>query len=169
MNTTGVADLRISGGLLLPHLVRERVAAALPGVERDRLLDLLMVVNALVENALEHAEGPRELRLCRWPVRVEVDDASPQLLPVLGRPGRRHRGLLLVNRLASRWGVLPSTGVKTVWAEAGWSLPQPPPALARPQDAHPPEGRGPNGSGPNESSPNGLDPRDLSAEGLHLD
>ncbi|ACU35869.1 ATP-binding protein [Actinosynnema pretiosum subsp. pretiosum] len=165
MNTTGVADLRISGGLLLPHLVRERVAAALPGAERDRLLDLLMVVNALVENALEHAEGPRELRLCRSPVRVEVDDASPQLLPVLGRPGRRHRGLLLVNRLASRWGVLPSAGVKTVWAEAGWSLPQPsPPALALPRD-----GRGPNGSDPNESSPNGLGPRDLSAEGLHLD
>ncbi|GAA2696288.1 MULTISPECIES: ATP-binding protein [Actinosynnema] len=164
MNTTGVADLRISGGLLLPHEVRERVAAALPGAERDRLLDLLMVVNALVENALEHAEGPRELRLTRSPVRVEVDDASPQLLPVLGRPGRRHRGLLLVNRLASRWGVLPSAGVKTVWAEAGWSLPG---AGAGPGPGV--TGWRSNGSDPNESSPNGLTPGDLSGEGLHLD
>ncbi|MFI9007822.1 ATP-binding protein [Actinosynnema sp. NPDC053489] len=88
-----------------------------------KLLDLLLIADALLTNAFEHAAAPRRLRLSRGDgrvVRVEVHDASPELLPVLGRPGgrgTRDRGLLLVNRLASRWGIDPGSGHKAVWGE----------------------------------------------------
>lgn len=95
-----------------------------PDLDRAKLLDLLLVADALLTNAFEHARAPRRLRLSRPSggrvVRVEVEDASPQLLPVLGRlcgGGLRNHGLLIVNRLASRWGVEPHARYKTVWGE----------------------------------------------------
>ncbi|WP_447007462.1 ATP-binding protein [Saccharothrix isguenensis] len=103
---------------------RRWIAENLPDLDRARLLDLLVIADALLTNAFEHASAPRRLRL-RLPqeegvVRVEVDDASPELLPVLGKPGAtglHHRGLLLVNRLSCGWGVAPHARHKTVWGE----------------------------------------------------
>ena len=96
----------------------------IPELDQYKLLDLLLIADALLTNAFEHAEAPRRLRLSRRPdahvVRVEVHDGSPELLPVLGKPGGRglrHRGLLLVNRLAFRWGVDPEHNYKAVWGE----------------------------------------------------
>lgn len=104
--------------------VRRWIATRVPDLDRQRLLDVLLVADALLTNAFEHAAGPRRLRLSRSQdrrvVRVEVVDASPQLLPVLGRPDRhglRQRGLLLVNRLSVHWGVLPRHDHKRVWSE----------------------------------------------------
>lgn len=106
------------------HRARRWITGSFPDVSPERLSTLLLVADALLANAFEHAAGPRRVRLLRPPdralVRVEVDDASPHLLPVLGRPGAadpRHRGLLLVNRLSSLWGVTPRVDHKTVWAE----------------------------------------------------
>ncbi len=102
---------------------RRWIAENVPDLDQSTLLDLLLIADALLTNAFEHATAPRRLRLTRCAghvVRVEVYDASPQLLPVLGKPGGRglrSRGLLLVNRLASRWGVNPETGHKAVWGE----------------------------------------------------
>ncbi|KOX19960.1 hypothetical protein ADK67_32265 [Saccharothrix sp. NRRL B-16348] len=103
---------------------RRWITENVPELDQSTLLDLLLIADALLTNAFEHATAPRRLRLSHRSdghvVRVEVHDASPQLLPVLGKPGRRephNRGLLLVNRLASRWGVDPRTGYKAVWGE----------------------------------------------------
>lgn len=91
------------------------------GVDPDVVIDLELVSTELVTNALEHAAGPRHLRLIQHDdlVRVEVDDASPDLLPTPGtsRLSRnRGRGLRLVSALG-RWGMRRYRDGKTVWAE----------------------------------------------------
>ena len=102
---------------------RRWITENVPELDQSTLLDLLLIADALLTNAFEHATAPRRLRLSHREgrvVRVDVFDASPELLPVLGKPGDhglRNRGLLLVNRLASRWGVDPEAGYKAVWGE----------------------------------------------------
>ncbi|WP_329791469.1 ATP-binding protein [Lentzea sp. DG1S-22] len=103
---------------------RRRLRDALSGVNEDRVEDALLIMTELVENAYHHADGPR--RLCvhlvreRGAIRIEVEDASPTRLPVLGRHGHPDSdgaGLLIVNRLASHWGCRRRNAAKTVWAE----------------------------------------------------
>ncbi|MEV8442403.1 ATP-binding protein [Actinosynnema sp. NPDC051121] len=102
---------------------RKWITENVPELDPSKRLDLLLIADALLTNAFEHATAPRRLRLTHADgrvVRVEVYDASPERLPVLGKPGGlgpRHRGLLLVNRLASRWGVDPELSYKAVWGE----------------------------------------------------
>ncbi|XVS61108.1 ATP-binding protein [Actinosynnema sp. CA-299493] len=103
---------------------RRWITENVPELDGSTLLDLLLIADALLTNAFEHATAPRWLRLSHRSdghvVRVEVYDASPELLPVLGRPDGwepHDRGLLLVNRLASRWGVDPQSACKVVWGE----------------------------------------------------
>ncbi|MFE0794392.1 ATP-binding protein [Streptomyces mutabilis] len=87
----------------------------------------LLIVAELSANAVLHGRVPGRdfaLRLVHTPaaglLRVEVSDthaALPaRLLPPADADGGR--GLLLVEALASRWGVTERTGPgKTVWAE----------------------------------------------------
>lgn len=106
-----------------PAELRRLVTGTLVGADAGRLVDLLSVTWQLVANAYRHASAPRRLRLFRshepGVVRVEVEDASPSRLPVLGRPDTPAlgRGLLVVNRLSTRWGHRPDGDRKTVWAE----------------------------------------------------
>jgi anti-sigma regulatory factor (Ser/Thr protein kinase) len=95
----------------------------LPCMTGDELDDLLLIVNELVSNAFDHGRGPYALRLRQFTepcsVRIEVDDASPEL-PVLGNSrigDHRGRGLIMINALAKDWGVTPGPTGKTVWAE----------------------------------------------------
>lgn len=115
-------DLALRSVLPLAQL-RRRITTALADVEDERLTDVLLVGNELVNNAYEHAASPRPVRLARLAdrVRIEVDDASPHRLPVLGRPGGEPvgLGLLVVARLAVDWGVEQHRDHKTVWAEVG--------------------------------------------------
>lgn len=105
--------------------MRQWTSRLLTDVGDDRLTDVLLVANALLSNAFRHADSPRRYRVLRprsgEVVRVEVEDGSPERLPVLGRFGSvlhpEGRGLLLVNRLAALWGVVPQGVCKTVWAE----------------------------------------------------
>jgi hypothetical protein len=115
-----------------PPLARLRawVASVLEGICPDQLLDAEMVCTELATNAHEHASGPRRVRLLTMPrrgvVRVEVDDASPDAVPVVGasRLGpHRGRGLLMVNTMAPRWGVRRYRFGKTTWAEVPAALP----------------------------------------------
>lgn len=115
-------DFDLEGGVAPVRPARRWLTGNVPDLDQAKRLDLLLIADALLTNAFEHADAPRRLRLSRRDdgrvVRVEVHDASPELLPVLGRPGSlRHRGLRLVNRLASRWGVDPLAGYKSVWGE----------------------------------------------------
>ncbi|MFD6193701.1 ATP-binding protein [Streptomyces olivaceus] len=87
----------------------------------------LLIVAELSANAVLHGRVPGRdfaLRLVHTPaaglLRVEVSDTHPalpaRLLPPADADGGR--GLLLVETLASRWGVTERTGPgKTVWAE----------------------------------------------------
>lgn len=90
----------------------------------DRLDDGKLVVNELVTNAVLHARTDIDVTLsaCDGRRRVGVRDRSHTLDRPLRRIGTfpespSGRGLLLVERLCTTWGVLPTRdGGKTVWA-----------------------------------------------------
>ncbi|HSL74528.1 MAG TPA: ATP-binding protein [Ilumatobacteraceae bacterium] len=88
-------------------------------VSDERRADLLVVVSELVTNAIRHTRSGGVVRL--WlddhSVRVEVDDSAPRLSPASTTVDQHGgRGLALVARLSTTWGVdLNATG-KTVWA-----------------------------------------------------
>jgi anti-sigma regulatory factor (Ser/Thr protein kinase) len=87
----------------------------------DREEPVTAIVAELVANAVRHARTPVELYLKRLPgrIRVEVKDGSaamPKLfVPKPLQEGRR--GLFLVDTYATTWGIEPTEGGKTVWAE----------------------------------------------------
>jgi anti-sigma regulatory factor (Ser/Thr protein kinase) len=80
-----------------------------------------LIVSELVGNAVEHGGGGADLdlSLADGVVRVGVLDRSPDLPVVLTpRPVEgRHRGLLIVAALSSRWGSSRFGSGKLVWAE----------------------------------------------------
>jgi anti-sigma regulatory factor (Ser/Thr protein kinase) len=80
-----------------------------------------VIVSELVSNSVQHTGTDIHLALFGFPgpLRLEVSDQST-------RPLRRHnrstlaeggRGLLLVDELASHYGVVGRPEGKTVWAE----------------------------------------------------
>lgn len=113
----------------VPELVTARRWAArrLADLTDAELGDVLLVATELVTNAYDHGAPPREIRMMRLiepcAVRIEVDDSSSQLpvksQSVIGRP--RGRGLVIVDKLAEDWGVIPNVVGKTVWAEVSCS------------------------------------------------
>jgi hypothetical protein len=83
---------------------------------------VLLVITELVANVYDHGRFPAQLRLHEWSaphvVGIEVDDASatqPVLRP-LSATSKRGRGLILVDRLSQRWGVVRRALGKSVWA-----------------------------------------------------
>lgn len=91
-----------------------------PGAERH-LERLVLLVSEIATNAVLHARTPFSISLGRAGnrLRVAVEDASEQL-PVQKQYGRTDptgRGLLLVDSLASRWGVDRKPNGKVVWFE----------------------------------------------------
>lgn len=102
-------------------LARHHVGDTCAGLGRD-LRDIAMLLTTeLISNAIEHGAGEIELVVSRPEdrLRVEVHDQSSGL-PVSRKPdaqAARGRGLLLVERLASEWGVDASRfpGGKQVW------------------------------------------------------
>jgi anti-sigma regulatory factor (Ser/Thr protein kinase) len=99
---------------------RDALAGEEPAV---RVEDLVLVVSELVTNAVVHGAGDVTLVVGVGDdggVQVEVADDEPAMperlrVPVDAESGR---GLLLVSRLARRWGVRGRGDVgKVVWAE----------------------------------------------------
>ncbi|MEU9352368.1 ATP-binding protein [Streptomyces griseoloalbus] len=89
-----------------------------------------LIVAELATNAVLHGRVPgRNFRLtlvvtARGVLRIEVTDARGESVPVAGcaapEPGESGYGLLLVEELADRWGVVREpVPCKTVWAEVG--------------------------------------------------
>ncbi|MFH9007218.1 ATP-binding protein [Streptomyces afghaniensis] len=91
---------------------------------------LTLIAAELAANAVCHGRVPGRdfhLRLIAAPVllRIEVSDTRGEWRPAVGTPrppapdAESGRGLLLVERLANRWGVAPREAApgKCVWAE----------------------------------------------------
>lgn len=82
--------------------------------------DVRLVVSELTTNVVEHAQTPFSLTLARegHSVLLSVQDASPRLprAVVSGSSHLRGRGLQIVDRLSSGWGVETTDGLKAVWA-----------------------------------------------------
>jgi anti-sigma regulatory factor (Ser/Thr protein kinase) len=102
--------------------LRDRLA----GLRSDTVQDTELLVTELVTNANEHASGAVAMRVKlpadRPVVRIEVDDADPDLPPPRhrGAPAEdepRGRGLLIVKTISTAWGVLTTPSRKTVWVE----------------------------------------------------
>ncbi|MBQ0883673.1 ATP-binding protein [Streptomyces sp. RM72] len=92
------------------------------------------LVAELANNAADHGRVPgRDFRLTLYVVgdtlRIEVTDTRGQELPAPRTPApdaESGRGLLLVEALADRWGVVDGRFPrKTVWAELRCTPPQP--------------------------------------------
>lgn len=87
--------------------------------------DVALLTGELAGNALLHGSTPERMfrvRLRHWPclVRVEVTDPRSERMPTVKAPTDEDqfgRGLLIVDHVASRWGVSPLIVGKTVWAE----------------------------------------------------
>ena len=100
----------------------------LPEVSDAEITDVVMLlVTELVTNAVVHARSPVRVQVLvtDHQVRVDVHDDAPQL-PVRGRASQEAlggRGLLLLDRLADRWGATPALPGKTVWFEIGTGRP----------------------------------------------
>jgi len=100
---------------------RRHVAQACEGLSRDVVEIAQLLTTELVTNAIDHGAGEITLDITREPqdLRVDVTDAAP------GRPRAadatpdqtRGRGMLIVESLASAWGIEPPSGSrrKSVW------------------------------------------------------
>ncbi|WP_374103594.1 ATP-binding protein [Streptomyces sp. ISL-86] len=142
--------------------------------EREAAVDdVLLLVSEAVTNANLHAGGPTELVLRLSPadphtpgrsgdLSIEVSDGS-QELPKLRTRGAAElpggHGLMVMNRLARRWGVTPREAGKSVWFEVAAPVPagarRAPAAAGQVGSASPHPGHSPGGpyaGGPPEAA-----------------
>lgn len=104
-----------------PRAARQLVRRLVDRKDAELLSTVELLVTELVTNSVVHAtSAPRvEVELHRDRVRVAVHDSDPtmprQRVPDQDRPGGR--GILLLDRLASRWGAEPTGDGKVVWFE----------------------------------------------------
>lgn len=85
-----------------------------------------LLASELVTNAILHANTVLDIAVGRSPVRVEVSDLSVSmpLLRWFGLEASTGRGLQLIARLASTWGIDERPDGKTVWFELATLRPQ---------------------------------------------
>ncbi|MGW3814557.1 SpoIIE family protein phosphatase [Streptomyces sp. NPDC005046] len=81
--------------------------------------DARLLLSEILTNAVQHAQGPIGLHLCRTAtdLTVEVSDYSPHLPQprTATEDEESGRGLILVRTLADDWGVRPTDAGKTTW------------------------------------------------------
>jgi anti-sigma regulatory factor (Ser/Thr protein kinase) len=118
------ATILLPGDVTTPAAARRFVRTALESVDADPLVieTAELLTDELVTNAIVHAHCKSYLfiRAAKGLVRVEVTDPDERL-PAMAAPNTdapAGRGLVVVNGLASAWGIerVPGGG-KTVWFE----------------------------------------------------
>ncbi|MEW2164723.1 PAS domain S-box protein [Streptomyces sp. NPDC007084] len=81
--------------------------------------DARLLLSEVLTNAVQHAQGPIGLHLCRGAtdLTVEISDHSPHLPQprMAAEDEESGRGLILVRALAHNWGVRPTDQGKTTW------------------------------------------------------
>jgi anti-sigma regulatory factor (Ser/Thr protein kinase) len=116
---------QLESGPKAPAEARDTVVGWLAGAtSASALEDVKLLVSELVTNAVRHPdqEGPIELELsvAGEGIRIAVSDPGEGFTkPTVGPPppdALGGRGLLIVDRLASRWGVDPGRPTR-VWFE----------------------------------------------------
>lgn len=97
---------------------RAVLAGQLPGIDQDRVLDVLLVLGELASNALLHGAGRRRIGLTvdEGHALLEVVDESTR--PAIPDGGL---GLQLVKSVSAGWGQQVRDGRKTVWARVALS------------------------------------------------
>lgn len=114
-------ELTLPAVLASIPLARRAVDRLEGEVEEEQLESLRLLVSEMVSNSIRHGQGTRDvdvrIRLGRRSIRLEVADRGPGFRPPRSRPGPGGGwGLVIVDRLARRWGV--RSGPKTtVWLE----------------------------------------------------
>lgn len=113
----------LPGDVTTPAAARRFVRSALESVEADpRVIETAeLLTTELVTNAIVHVGCKSQLflRAARGTVRVEVTDPDDRL-PSMAAPNLDDvggRGLVIVDGLASAWGVERTKSGKTVWFE----------------------------------------------------
>jgi len=124
------ATILLPGDATTPAAARRFVRAAPGSVEAEPVVveTAELLTDELVTNAIVHAQCKSYLfiRALRGSVRVEVTDPDDRL-PAMAAPDADAlggRGLVIVNGLASAWGVeRAADGGKTVWFELSPTAP----------------------------------------------
>lgn len=116
-----VAEWSLDPDLLAPSRARQLTRRTLTDWQLSHLVDSAeLLVCEIITNAIRHASYPVHLRLLRTDVlRCEVSDDHHQL-PHMRRAGpydEDGRGLLVVHRMAERWGAGYLRTGKVVWFE----------------------------------------------------
>jgi hypothetical protein len=124
-----VASVRLPSSVESPRRARRFVNSMLAHWGLARLTpEASLIVTELSTNAVLHGKGDLVLTLTCRPgsVRIDIEDESDVYPERAWRPGAVDgRGLILVDAVASRWGVTGADTGKVVWAE----LRNPEPAL----------------------------------------
>ncbi len=101
--------------------VRQFVRGALVALDPEAVEDGILLVSEVATNVVQHARTDYEVRVIRrggW-ARIEVADGSGVIPAVrdLAVDADRGRGLMLLKRLASAWGIEERPDGKCVWFE----------------------------------------------------
>jgi anti-sigma regulatory factor (Ser/Thr protein kinase) len=125
-----VAPLRTPGDAFtvsidddLSEIARMRAIAVAAGTDvwagdEAARTDLLLVVSELVSNAMIHARPPRSMAIRLEPddLYLAVEDGSePFVFPAAAPAVIGGRGLVIVDRISSSWGIAGTAGGKAVW------------------------------------------------------
>jgi anti-sigma regulatory factor (Ser/Thr protein kinase) len=111
--------LRLPDSAVAPSIARVAIRDALKGHPAQVREVAVLLADELVTNALVHAGGEIELGVEDSPswIRVEVTDTAA-VEPIVRSPGpggESGRGMLIVDSLASSWGIVPTPHGKAVW------------------------------------------------------
>jgi anti-sigma regulatory factor (Ser/Thr protein kinase) len=118
---------------------RSRLTAVLAewGLVGEAIEPALLVVTELLSNAIDHGRAPVRLavELSDTGVHVEVHDGAPEPPKLQARDllQRRGRGLQMVEALSLRWGWIPDSPGKLVWADVPTEWPASPGAGSTPR------------------------------------